>query len=309
VCYADFVPEHWTAERLPDLQGHIVIVTGSNAGIGFETAKALAGKGATVLMACRSRDKAESARAEILEAHPKAEVVVELLDLSDLCSVEACAEKIRAERDHVDLLVNNAGVMTPPEAKTKDGFELQFGTNHLGHFAFTGRLLARLEAADAPRVVTVSSLAHLNGDIDFGNFRLERPYRSVREYAQSKLANLSFTLELERRLRAAGHKTLSMGAHPGVTGTELARHFPGFLQGLNARLNMPAWKGALPSLYAAVEQLAGGSYVGPDGFREIWGWPAPARTSRKARSPELGRRLFDESEKLTGVDFGLAPVG
>ncbi len=299
------MPDHWSAELITNLNGHRVIVTGANAGIGFETAKALAAKGAVVTLACRNLDKANDARDRILQAHRDAAVEVGQLDLADLDAVAEFAEAIHASHPHLDLLINNAGVMTPPRRTTAQGFELQFGTNHLGHFALTGRLLDLLEAAGSPRVVTVSSIAHHGGDIDFDNFRLERRYRAWREYSQSKLANLSFALELERRLRAAGRKTLSMAAHPGVTSTELSRHFPRAFQRIGDWLNMPAWQGALPSLYAATQELVGGSYIGPDGFREIRGWPAPAKKSRKARDADLGRRLFDRSEDLTGVRYGI----
>lgn len=290
---------------MPDLSGKTAVVTGSNVGLGFETAKALAGKGARVLLACRSLDKAEAARDRMLAEHPDAHIASHRLDLSNLDDVRRSAAALRDDLEHLDLLVNNAGVMTPPKSTTADGFELQFGTNHLGHFAFTGLVLELLERAEAPRVVTVSSIAHLNGRIDFDNFRLQKRYSSTREYAQSKLANLMFSLELERRLRAAARKTLSMGAHPGVSATELTRHFPRFLQRIAGRICMEPWQGALPSLYAATEPIPGGSYIGPDGLREAWGWPAPARIAGRAKDRDVARRLFDESESLTGVDFEL----
>lgn len=292
----------WTLENLPDQTGKTALVTGANAGIGFETAQALAGKGARVILACRSRERGDAALAKIRKAFPQAQVELQLLDLTRLDSVRQAAEELNQSLSQLDLLINNAGVMMPPASKTEEGFELQIGVNFLGHFLLTGLLLALLEKTPHSRVITLSSIAHRRGQINLANFKGEKPYLSFREYAQSKLACLIFTLELQRRLSAAGSHVLSHAAHPGWTKTELTRH-SGLTDQLSSLLAMPTLQGALPTLYAATESLPGGSYIGPDGLIEAWGFPAPAKISAHAQDTAVARALWEKSQTLTGLSY------
>jgi len=285
----------WTAADIPELSGRLAVVTGANAGIGFENARILAQKGARVVLACRDPGRGEAAAERIRALEPTGTVELGRLDLFDLGSVRTFAASIG---DPVDLLINNAGIMVPPLSRSAEGFESQLAVNFLGHFALTGLLLDRLEAAVAPRVVTVSSLAHRGGRIDFDRLRGER-YWAWREYKQSKLADLMFAIELERRLRKAGCKTISTAAHPGVTKSDLQRHSR--LIDLAARLfAMGAAAGSLPSLRAAFD-AEGGSYWGPRGINEMWGAPAPARIDRRAKDPEVAAKLWALAEEATGV--------
>jgi NAD(P)-dependent dehydrogenase (short-subunit alcohol dehydrogenase family) len=293
----------WTLDNMPDQTSRVAIVTGANTGIGFETAAALAAKNATVVMACRNRQKAEDAMARIRERRPDAKLEFVELDLASLASVERFAEAFRAGHDRLDLLINNAGVMIPPFGTTEDGFELQFGCNHLGHFALTGRLLDLLEATPDSRVVNVSSMAHRQGKMDFDNLNAEKGYSAMPAYSQSKLANLLFTFELQRRLDAAGSKTLATAAHPGWTGTDLQRH-SGFIRFLNLFFAQTPPMGALPTLRAAADPDAeGGDYFGPKGFYEMRGYPVKVGTTPAAKSELDARRLWEVSEELTGVSF------
>jgi len=293
----------WTADRLPDLSGITAVVTGANAGIGFHTAKELAGHGASVVLACRNVEAATEAAAKM-----PGTTRVEKLDLASQQSVRDFAERWDGP---LDLLVNNAGVMTPPKYRTtEDGHELMFGTNHLGHFALTGRLLPALLAADSPRVVTVASIAHHRGTDQVLEANPEEGYHPDRYYGNSKLANLLFARALHRR---AGDRLTSVGAHPGVSATELVADPNGMgankLINLTAPYFMPvifqsAAAGARPSLYAATEADPG-SYTGPTRLRETRGPIGPAKLSRFARDDELGDRLWDLSTELTSVDFAL----
>jgi len=293
----------WTLDDMTDQSGRVAIVTGANTGIGFETAAALAAKNATVVMACRNRQKAEDAMARIRERTPDAKLEFIELDLASLASVERFAETFRASHDRLDLLINNAGVMIPPFGTTEDGFELQFGCNHLGHFALTGRLLDRVEATPDSRVVTVSSMAHRQGKMDFGNLNAEKGYSAMPAYGQSKLANLLFTFELQRRLEAKRSKVLATAAHPGWTGTDLQRH-SGLMMFFNFFFAQTPPMGALPTLRAATDSLAkGGDYFGPKGFYEMRGYPIRVGTTEAARNEPDARRLWEVSEKLTGVSF------
>lgn len=298
--------DHWTEADIPDQSGKTVIVTGANTGIGYETARVLAEKGARVVLACRSEERGRGAVRRIEAEQPAGSAELMLLDLADLDAVRAFADEFGKEHDRLDLLVNNAGVMAPPEAKTEQGFELQFGVNVVGHFALTGRLLDRL--ADGARVATLSSLAHRNGALDFGNLRSEKSYRKWREYNQSKLGNLVFAVELQRRLREAGRNAASLAAHPGLTMTDLQRHMGGFFGRLFALLaplvsNQPP-VGALPTLYAATApEAVPGGYYGPRGFYEMKGHPAPAKVMPKARDRQAARRLWQVCEEATGVRF------
>lgn len=293
----------WKADRIPRQTGRLAIVTGANSGIGYETAKALADAGAAVILACRSDEKGQEAAGRIVAEHPQARVSVKTLDLSSLASVRAFAAEMIREHDRLDLLINNAGVMMPPERTlTEDGFELQFGINHLGHFALTALLLDLMIGTAGSRVVTVSSSAHRWGEINFDDLNWERRgYRRMPAYGQSKLANLLFTFELQRRLERVRAATVALAAHPGWTGTNLQRHSGAFRR-LNPVFAMNPWQGALPTLYAATAPDAqGGEYYGPDGLMEIRGYPTRVATSDAALEVEVAERLWRVSEALTGV--------
>jgi NAD(P)-dependent dehydrogenase (short-subunit alcohol dehydrogenase family) len=294
----------WTAESVPAQTGRIVIVTGSNSGIGYEAARVLANRGAEVVIAVRNRAKGDAAVAKIRAQNPRADVKVMELDLADLSSVKTFAEIFHAAYSRLDLLINNAGVMMPPYSKTVDGFELQFGTNHLGHFALTARLLGLLLATHGARIVNVSSGAHKSGQIDFNDLTWEkRTYTAWRAYGASKIANLYFTYELNRRLKASGYDTITTAAHPGWTATELQRNssIAGFLNNFLAQgISM----GALPTLRAAVEpDLYGGEYFGPGGFMEMRGYPIEVQSNKLSHDEGIGKRLWSVSEELTGVKF------
>ena len=303
--------EKWTAADIPDQAGRVVVVTGGNSGLGLEAARALAAAGAETVLACRDTAKAESAATSIRELVPSATVTVEGLDLASLASVREFAERFAAGYDGLDLLVNNAGVMAPPRRETADGFELQFGTNHLGHFALTGLLLERMRDRDDPRVVTVSSTAHKLGRIRFDNLDGRRRYFRWNAYCQSKLANVLFALELDRRLRAGGSTVKSLAAHPGYAATNLQYAAPPLFDRAvfavsNRLLAQDAAMGALPQLYAAARpNLDGGLFIGPDGFEEQRGYPKIVRPVRRGRDEETARRLWEVSEGLTGVGYAL----
>ncbi len=304
----------WTPDQIPDQTGRTAVVTGANSGLGLVCARELARKGANVVLACRNADKGAAALEAISRAAPGAQVELAALDLSSLASVEAFAERFRSTHSGLDLLLNNAGVMAPPRRVTADGFELQIGTNHLGHFALTGRLIGALEGRADARVVTLSSNAHKMGRIDFDDLHFERRYSRWRAYGQSKLANLLFALELDRRLRAAGSTVKSLAAHPGYAATNLQSAAVPAADRLvmvvtNALLAQSADRGALPSLYAATEPaLEGGTYVGPDGIGEFRGSPQPVSPNRAAREESVAAQLWAVSEELTGVRFEL-PAG
>jgi NAD(P)-dependent dehydrogenase (short-subunit alcohol dehydrogenase family) len=293
----------WTYEDIPDQSGREAIVTGANTGTGYQAARALLTRGAHVVLACRNPERARTALAKLGAEKLPGTAMFEDLDLASLTSVRDFADRMRQRGRPIDLLVNNAGVMVPPEARTADGFELQIGVNHLGHFALTGLLLETMRNSASTRIVTVSSIAHREGRIDVGSFRGEKAYRAFREYRQSKLANLIFALELDRRLSASRFALVSMAAHPGVTRTELPRHR--YLFGLATRLvGTPPPQGALPIVRAATDPSAGrGEYYGPDGFMEMWGSPARARVDARAHDRDVASRLWQVSEELTGVRF------
>jgi NAD(P)-dependent dehydrogenase (short-subunit alcohol dehydrogenase family) len=298
----------WTMNDVPSQQGRLAVVTGANTGLGFETAQVLAARGAAVVLAVRDIEKGKRAAARIGGAAPGAGVTVQALDLTSLDSIRAAAGELRAQHPRIDLLINNAGVMFPPKQATGDGFELQFGTNHLGHFALTGLLLEQMLPVPGSRVVTVSSLAHrIRARINFDDLQGERSYRRVAAYSQSKLANLMFTYELQRRLSGTG-TTIAVAAHPGLANTELTRNSSAISAFLYARLlsQTPAM-GALPILRAATDPgVLGGQYYGPGGFFGIRGYPEPARSSGQSRDPAIQRRLWTVSEELTGVTFPAA---
>ncbi|MGI9126159.1 MAG: SDR family NAD(P)-dependent oxidoreductase [Mycobacterium sp.] len=300
----------WTESDVPDQTGRLAIVTGSNTGLGYDTARVLAARGAKVVMAVRDTAKGDAAADRIRKLTPGAEIVVEKLDLGSLDSVKSSAAEMVAAYPRIDLLINNAGVMYPPKSTTADGFELQFGTNHLGHFALTGLLLKNLLGVEGSRVVVVASIAHdIRAKIDFDDLQWERRrYDRVASYGQSKLSNLMFAFDLQRRLAAAKAKTIAVAAHPGVAATELVRHIPGAgLPGVNwlsGKLLNSAELGALPTLRAATDPaVQGGQYWGPDGFRELRGYPVLATSSKQSRDVAIQERLWTVSEELTGFTF------
>lgn len=296
----------WTTAKIPDQSGRTAIVTGANTGLGLETAKALAAKGAHVILAVRNLTKGEAAVEWITRSVRDAHLELQRLDLGSLASVREAADEIRTKHETIDLLINNAGVMTPPRETTSDGFELQFGTNHLGHFALTGLLLDRLLPTVGSRIVTVSSIGHrFAPGIRFEDLQWERRYNRLQAYGQSKLANLLFTYELQRRL--IGQHTTALAAHPGGSDTELARHLPGVVQRavpLVRPLFQEAAMGALPTLRAATDPGAlGGQYYGPDGLGQQKGHPKLVTSNERSYDIELQRRLWTVSEELTGVTF------
>jgi NAD(P)-dependent dehydrogenase (short-subunit alcohol dehydrogenase family) len=296
----------WTDADVPDQTGRVAIVTGSNTGLGFETARVLAARGARVVLAVRDTEKGNAAAARIKQATPGAEVSVQPLDLGLLQSVREAAEQLKSAYPRIDLLINNAGVMYPsPRQTTADGFELQFGTNHLGHFALTGLLLGNLLPVDGSRIVTVSSVGHrIRAAIHFDDLQFERSYDRVVAYGQSKLANLLFTYGLQRRLAAKDEPTIALAAHPGFSDTDLTRHLPGFARPLYPLVSQGPDKGALATLRAATDPTAlGGQYYGPSGFQELQGLPKLTRSSKQSYDKDLQERLWTVSEELTGVTY------
>ena len=305
--------QHWTAKDIPPLEGKVALVTGANSGLGYYTALELARKGACVIMACRSPERARLALERIQGEVRGAQAEVLALDLASLASIQACAESVESKFGRLDILVNNAGVMAIPRRVTVDGFEMQFGANHLGHFALTGRLLAAVEAAPAGRVVTVSSLMHQYGKMDFGDLMGEKEYDPWRAYSQSKLANLLFAYELQRRLAAHHSAARSLAAHPGYAATNL-QYVSAEMKGsrlerwgnwlANTLFAQPAARGALPQLYAATAPEAeGGAFTGPDGWGGARGYPKVVRSSARSYDTEAARRLWQISETLTGMAF------
>jgi NAD(P)-dependent dehydrogenase (short-subunit alcohol dehydrogenase family) len=300
----------FTVADIPDLTGKLTVITGATGGLGYETALALAGAKATVVLTGRNAQKGADALARIRAVHPSADISFETLDLGSLAAVEAFATGFAARHEHIDVLVNNAGVMMPPSRKTTvDGFELELGTNHLGHFALTARLMPLLAGG---RVVTVSSIAHRTGSIHFDDLQLERSYNPTRAYNQSKLANLMFAFELQRRSDAAGWGVTSIAAHPGVSGTDLIQNGMGMEGGILAPaarffvgiFGHPPAAGALPQIFAAASPDAkAGAYYGPNGFMEITGAPGVAQAKPQARDKAAATRLWTMSEELTGVRF------
>jgi NAD(P)-dependent dehydrogenase (short-subunit alcohol dehydrogenase family) len=315
--------QHWsarvfTAADLPDLRGRTAVVTGASSGLGLETARLLARAGATVVMTARTRAKHDAAEADVRRTDPDADLRFQQLELADLGNVRDAAAALAAAHPRLDVLVNNAGVMMTPEATTADGLELQLGTNHFGHFALTGLLLGPLLAADGARVVTVSSGAHHLGRMDFGDLHQQHAagYDTVAQYARSKLANLLFALELQRQFDAAGVAARSVAAHPGYTATNLQRagvRMPGGglvhkvldvgMRVLNPLVGMRVEQGVQAQVHAAVADVPGGSYWGPQGFREMRGPVGPARIGPRARDADAARRLWEISVETTGVDY------
>jgi NAD(P)-dependent dehydrogenase (short-subunit alcohol dehydrogenase family) len=296
----------WGFNDIPNQSGRTVIVTGANTGIGFETARALARKGANVTLACRNRDKGREALERMQQESTDAAVSLEQLDLADLRNIEAFATRFTEQHRQLDLLILNAGVMVPPESKTSQGFELQFGVNHLGHFALTGALLPLVKDTADSRVVVVSSTAATRGIMHFDDLQFEKQgYAPWKAYAQSKLANQLFTLELQRRFRTAGCSTLVTAAHPGWTATDLQRS-SSVVRFLNRFFAMQPPQGALPTLRAATDPDAtGGDYYGPDGFLQVRGHPKRINMVKRAHNADDAARLWKISEDLTGVRYDL----
>jgi NAD(P)-dependent dehydrogenase (short-subunit alcohol dehydrogenase family) len=301
----------WTADKIESQYGRTVIITGGGSGLGLIVARELAGAGARVVIASRDAKKLLQATDSIKAEHPKAIVEAAELDLANLASVRAFAKSFLASHDRLDVLINNAGVMAAPYRKTADGFELQFGTNHLGHFALTGLLMPALSRLLGARVVTVSSNNHKGGEIHIDDLQGAQHYSRWGAYGQSKLANLLFALELDRRLKASGMPVISVAAHPGYSATNLQLSGPPLRERIVLRLAnrliaQSAEMGALPILYAATDpELPGGSYVGPDGPAERRGYPTVVQPSERANDLEMASRLWQISETLTGVRYDL----
>jgi NAD(P)-dependent dehydrogenase (short-subunit alcohol dehydrogenase family) len=302
----------WSASDIPDQDGRTVVITGANSGIGLETAKVLASRGATVVLAGRDPGRTAAAAEQVRSSAAGAKAETAELDLASLDSVRAAAADITSRFPRLDLLINNAGLMFPPYGLTKDGFELQFGTNHLGHFALTGLLLPAMLDVPGSRVVTVSSNGHRAGRINFSDLNSAHRYNKYTAYGQSKLANLLFTYELQRRLTAARAPTIAVAAHPGTARTQLMRHMSGVsnaavgtrFRALNSWMVQDAEMGALPTLRAATDPKAtGGAYFGPDGFLQMTGNPVLVRSNVRSQNHETQRRLWAESEKLTNVSY------
>ncbi|MCU0377996.1 MAG: oxidoreductase [Bacteroidales bacterium] len=301
----------WDADRIGDLNGKRVIITGGASGIGYEAAVKLAAKGAEVILAVRTIDKGEKAATKIKDSHPDANVTVMHLDLGDLKSVRQFAEEFSVRFNNLDILINNAGVMVPPYRKTEQGFELQFGVNHLGHFALTGHLLPLLSATPGSRIVTVSSIAARKAKINFDNLDGSKGYNPMTFYRQSKLCNLLFAIELQNRINGSANGLISIACHPGVSATNLISRGSGKEAGWLVKQLMKlfiqsAEMGSLPTLYAATEPgLKGGEYIGPDGPNGTRGYPIVTDESKKLFKPDQAALLWKMSETLTGVKFPL----
>jgi NAD(P)-dependent dehydrogenase (short-subunit alcohol dehydrogenase family) len=294
----------WDASRIPDQKGRVIIVTGSTSGIGKETARILAKKNSTVILAVRNVEKGKGVAAEIRQEYPTADVAVRELDLSSLESVSAFAKGINRDYDRLDILINNAGIMMCPYSTTQDGFDIQMGTNHLGHFALTGRLMPLLEKTEGSRIVALSSGAHAMGDIDLTDLNWEeRSYNTQRAYGDSKLANLYFTYELARRLESNGNNPRVTAAHPGWTATDLQRH-SGLMRFANLFFAQNVAMGALPTLRAAFDEDANqGDFFGPEGMFHMRGYPVVQDSSERSHDGDMARELWKASEEMTGVTY------
>lgn len=308
----------WSEEDVPDMSGRTAVVTGANSGLGLHAARMLAAKGAHVVMACRNERRGEEAMQTILDESPDASLELEYLDLASLSSIRRFAGRYEGRHSDLHVLLNNAGVMAIPRRETEDGFEYQFGVNHLGHYALTGLLIdVVVETAEGDgdaRIVTVSSGMHRRGGIDFDDLQSEESYDRWAAYGQSKLANLLYAYELQRRLTEAGSDARSLACHPGYAATNLQRRGPEMMgsglrltlmKAANKFLAQPAEQGALPLLYAATADVDGGSYVGPDGFMRMRGSPEVQESSEESRDEETAKRLWRVSKELTGVEYGL----
>ena len=298
--------QKWNSDNVPDQKDRVAIVTGSNTGIGYETARVLANKKATVIIAVRNLEKGNVAANQIRAGHENVDVKVMALDLANLESVNDFAADFKINYTRLDLLINNAGVMFPPYSKTADGFEIQLGTNHLGHFALTRHLLDLLMSTEDSRIVNLSSTAQKWGNINFKDLHWEkRKYKTRQAYYDSKIANIYFTYELARKLNENNHRTLVVASHPGWTSTELQRH-SGFLNFMNNFFGQDMTMGALPTLYAAVESdVKSADYYGPSGFMEFRGYPKKVESSELSHNEEIAQRLWDISEEVTKIKYDL----
>ncbi len=294
----------WSIEHVPSQDGKVAIVTGANSGIGYETALGLAKKDVEVILACRNLQKAEEARFKIVNEYTNARIKCITIDVSSLREVREFANQFQKQYGKLDLLINNAGIMMSPYKVTEDGFENQFATNFIGHFALTGLLLPLLAGAPGSRVVTVSSLSYKWAQIQFDDFHAGKGYSRRKAYGQSKRACLVFAYELNRRLSAAGYNTLSVAAHPGLSKTNLDQYFPAFIRPLGSLFLQPAKKGALPILYAAFEKdIKGGEFIGPDGFREMRGYPTRVDSDEYSREKNVAEYLWKASEEMTSIYY------
>ena len=296
----------WDSNDIPDQKGRVAIVTGSSSGIGFETARVLANKNATVILAMRNLEKGNTAVNQITSAYQNADARVMQLDLANLESVRHFANEFKSKFDQLDLLINNGGVMVPPYSKTKDGFELQFGTNHLGHFALTGLLIDVLLKTPRSRIVNVSSSAHNMGKIDFNDLQWEkRKYKKWQAYGDSKIANIYFTRELQKRLEIKQSDIIVAACHPGWTATELQRH-TSLASFLNNFLAQGIDMGALPTLYAAIApDVKGAEFFGPDGFMGMKGYPKKVESNKLSQDNNIAEKLWTMSEDLTGITYSI----
>lgn len=301
--------EYWTTANIPDLSGKIIIVTGGNSGLGYESVKAFGEKGAEVILASRSVEKGESAKKEM--GNVKGKIVVMQLDLMDFKSIKTFAENFKKSYTRLDVLLNNAGIMTTPYFLTKDRLEAQNGTNHFGHFALTGQLFDMIKSTPNSRVVTVSSMAHKQGKMDFENLLFEngKGYSPIKSYGRSKLSNLLFTYELQRKIEAAGINSMAVAAHPGVSNTNLFQYLEDkmiykILKPLMSPFMQEQDMGALPQIRASVDSnVKGAEYYGPGGFREMKGFPVLVQSNKASHNLENAKRLWEVSEKITGVSY------
>jgi len=294
----------WSIDQIPSQLGKVAIVTGANNGIGYEVTLGLVKKDYEVIMACRNMQKAEEAKAKILHIYPKAKINPIKIDTSSLFEVKKFADEFQAHYNELHLLVNNAGIMMSPYKVTEAGFENQFATNYIGHFALTGLLLPMLTSTSGSRVVTLSSLSYKWAEIQFDDFHANKGYSKIKAYGQSKRACLMFAFELQRRLIAANYDTLSIAAHPGLSKTNLDQYYPALIRPLGNLFLQPAERGALPVLYAALDKnINGGEFIGPDGFQQMRGYPTKVDADEYSNNKEVAKCLWSESEKMTNVFY------
>lgn len=292
---------NWTPKQIKDQSGKTFLVTGANTGLGYETALELAKTSARVILAGRNEQKLSEARARITALVPSAQLDIAVVDLNSIEAIKSFAEGFVQSGKPLDVLINNAGIMFPPPSRTVDGYEAQFGVNFIGHYVLTALLFPVLKKSKHGRVVTLSSMAHRNGKIDFGNLKLEKPFDKFREYGQSKVADLIFSIELQRRIDASGLDVVSTSCHPGVSKTELLRtDKPEMIETVNY---MDANQGAFSTLFAATESVGKFAYTGPDGEGEVNGYPAPAFVAPYAKDEKIGSELWAYAEKNTGIAF------
>ena len=294
----------WTISQYPSQQGKVVIITGSNSGIGFEAALQLAKKNMIVILACRRLDAAEKAKDDILKIFSDARVIPMKIDLSSLNDVRQFSENFQNHFDRLDLLINNAGIMMSPYKETEDGFENQLATNFIGHFALTGLLMHLLLNTPDSRVITLSSLSYKWAPINFSDLHFKNGYNKKKAYGQSKRACLVFAYELNRRMSSTGNSSISLAAHPGLSKTNLDRYFPAFIRPFGSLFLQSPKKGVLPILYAALRtELKGGEYIGPDGFQEMRGNPTIVDSDETTKDKEIAIRLWQSAEAMTGVHY------